>query len=33
MTICAQLDARGFEISPHIGEAGDYVVERAFVQR
>jgi ferredoxin--NADP+ reductase len=30
---CALLDARGFEISPHIGEAGDYVVERAFVQR
>jgi ferredoxin/flavodoxin---NADP+ reductase len=30
---CALLDARGFSISPHIGEAGDYVVERAFVQR
>jgi ferredoxin/flavodoxin---NADP+ reductase len=30
---CALLDSRGFEISPHIGEAGDYVVERAFVQR
>jgi ferredoxin/flavodoxin---NADP+ reductase len=30
---CALLDARGFVISPHIGEAGDYVVERAFVQR
>lgn len=25
------LDARGFVISPSIGEAGDYVVERAFV--
>jgi ferredoxin--NADP+ reductase len=30
---CALLDARGFAISPHIGEPGDYVVERAFVQR
>jgi len=29
----ALLDAHGFEISPHIGEAGDYVIERAFVQR
>jgi ferredoxin/flavodoxin---NADP+ reductase len=27
------LDARGFEISPHIGEAGDYVIERAFVEK
>src|SRR5580658_3964011 len=27
------LDARGFQISPHVGEAGDYVVERAFVAR
>jgi ferredoxin--NADP+ reductase len=26
----ALLDARGFVISPHIGEAGDYVIERAF---
>jgi ferredoxin/flavodoxin---NADP+ reductase len=25
------LDARGFEISPNVGEAGDYVIERAFV--
>ena len=25
------LDARGFAISPNIGEAGDYVIERAFV--
>jgi ferredoxin--NADP+ reductase len=25
------LDARGFSISPNIGEAGDYVIERAFV--
>src|SRR5580693_1384395 len=27
------LDARGFEISPHVGEPGDYVIERAFVAR
>jgi ferredoxin/flavodoxin---NADP+ reductase len=27
------LDARGFEISPHVGEPGDYVIERAFVSR
>ena len=27
------LDARGFQISAHVGEAGDYVVERAFVAR
>ena len=26
----ALLEARGFEISPHIGVPGDYVVERAF---
>ena len=25
------LDERGFEISPRIGESGDYVIERAFV--
>ena len=29
----ALLDARGFTISAHIGEAGDYVIERAFVTR
>ena len=29
----ALLDARGFSISPHIGEPGDYVIERAFVTR
>jgi len=29
----ALLDARGFEISPHIGAPGDYVIERAFVER
>jgi ferredoxin/flavodoxin---NADP+ reductase len=27
----ALLDARGFAISPQVGEAGDYVIERAFV--
>jgi ferredoxin--NADP+ reductase len=30
---CALLDARGFVISPGIGEPGDYVIERAFVER
>ena len=30
---CTLLDARGFEISPGIGEPGDYVIERAFVSR
>ena len=30
---CAILDARGFEMSPRIGIAGDYVIERAFVER
>jgi ferredoxin/flavodoxin---NADP+ reductase len=29
----ALLDAHGFKISPHIGEPGDYVIERAFVER
>jgi ferredoxin/flavodoxin---NADP+ reductase len=27
------LDSRGFKVSPHIGEPGDYVIERAFVER
>lgn len=27
------LDGRGFEISPGVGEPGDYVIERAFVER
>jgi ferredoxin--NADP+ reductase len=27
------LDARGFTISPHIGAQGDYVIERAFVEK
>ena len=30
---CALLDARGFQISPRIGEQGDYVIERAFVEK
>jgi ferredoxin--NADP+ reductase len=29
----AMLDAHGFEISPHIGVPGDYVIERAFVEK
>lgn len=29
----ASLDRLGFRISPHIGTPGDYVVERAFVER
>lgn len=31
--LSALLDARGMQISPSIGEAGDYVIERAFVER
>jgi ferredoxin--NADP+ reductase len=31
--VSALLDARGFAISPHIGEPGDYLIERAFVMR
>ena len=27
------LDARGFEVSPNIGSPGDYVIERAFVEK
>jgi len=30
---CKMLDARGFEISPRSGVTGDYVIERAFVER
>lgn len=30
---CALLNDRGFSISPHIGEPGHYVIERAFVER
>jgi ferredoxin--NADP+ reductase len=29
----ALLNARGFAISPHIGVPGDYVIERAFVEK
>lgn len=31
--ISALLDARGFEVSAHIGAPGDYVIERAFVEK
>jgi ferredoxin--NADP+ reductase len=31
--LSAMLDARGFRISPHVGEPGDYVIERSFVAR
>lgn len=30
---CAMLDRRGFQISRHIGQAGDYLIERAFVEK
>ena len=30
---CALLDARGFVVSPYIGATGDYVIERAFVEK
>jgi len=30
---CALLDARGFAMSPRIGQPGDYVIERAFVEK
>ena len=30
---CQLLDRRGFHVSPHIGAAGDYVIERAFVEK
>lgn len=29
----ALLDVRGFAVSPHIGTPGDYVIERAFVEK
>lgn len=29
----ALLDERGFKVSPRIGEPGDYVIERAFVEK
>lgn len=30
---CKLLDARGFHVSPRQGEQGDYVIERAFVEK
>ncbi|NMG42374.1 ferredoxin--NADP reductase [Aromatoleum toluvorans] len=30
---CDLLDSRGFQISAHIGHPGDYVIERAFVEK
>ena len=30
---CTMLDERGFKVSPHIGAPGDYVIERAFVEK
>jgi ferredoxin--NADP+ reductase len=31
--LSALLDERGLQMSPHIGEPGDYVIERSFVAR
>jgi ferredoxin/flavodoxin---NADP+ reductase len=31
--LCAMLDARGFVASPGRGQPGDYVIERAFVEK
>ncbi len=31
--ISAMLDERGFEVSPGVGQPGDYVIERAFVEK
>ncbi|MFN3985048.1 MAG: ferredoxin--NADP reductase [Rhodocyclaceae bacterium] len=31
--LCVLLDSRGFQVSPRIGEPGDYVIERAFVEK
>jgi ferredoxin--NADP+ reductase len=30
---CALLDEYGLKVSPRLGEPGDYVFERAFVER
>ena len=30
---CTLLNKRGFKMSPHIGATGDYVIERAFVEK
>jgi ferredoxin--NADP+ reductase len=29
----AMLDAKGFKVSPSLGQLGDYVFERAFVEK
>ncbi|HRL21905.1 ferredoxin--NADP reductase [Alcaligenes sp. SDU_A2] len=31
--ISAMLDSRGFTVSPGVGQPGDYVIERAFVEK
>jgi ferredoxin--NADP+ reductase len=31
--LCKLLDERGFEMSSHLGSAGDYVIEKAFAQK
>jgi ferredoxin--NADP+ reductase len=31
--VCTLLEARGFMLSPRIGEPGDFVIERAFVEK
>ena len=31
--ISAMLDKRGFEVSKGVGQPGDYVIERAFVEK
>ncbi|NYT83189.1 ferredoxin--NADP reductase [Alcaligenaceae bacterium] len=31
--ICNMLDTRGFTVSPGVGQPGDYVIERAFVEK
>ncbi|MDQ5879156.1 MAG: ferredoxin/flavodoxin---NADP+ reductase, partial [Pseudomonadota bacterium] len=31
--MCDLLDSYGFKVSPYIGAQGDYVIERAFVEK
>ena len=31
--LSSMLDARGFKVSPGVGQPGDYVIERAFVEK
>ncbi|PWF25382.1 ferredoxin--NADP reductase [Corticimicrobacter populi] len=31
--LCAMLDGNGFVVSPGVGQPGDYVIERAFVEK